>query len=136
MIARKKLSDKQRKHLEKLLPEISFHSSRTERVADEAEREVIRAMRAWFMKDKVGEEYEGFITDITPYGLKIQLKDFFVEGFLHVSAMSDDFYKFDQDRYRLIGRHSRKTYALGDTIHIRIELVDLEGREIVLGLVS
>ncbi len=136
VIGRKKLSEEQRKYSEKLLHEIAFNSSRTERVADEAEREVIRAMRAWFMKDKVGEEYEGFITDITPYGLKIQLKDFFVEGFLHVSAMTDDFYKFDQDRYRLIGRHSKKTFAIGGTIHIRIELVDLEKREIVLALVS
>jgi ribonuclease R len=136
VIGRKKLSEKQRKYSEKLLHEIAFNSSRTERVADEAEREVIRAMRAWFMKDKVGEEYEGFIADITPYGLKIQLKDFFIEGFLHVSAMPDDFYKFDQDRYRLIGRHSKKTFAIGNTIHIRVELVNLEEREIVLALVS
>jgi ribonuclease R len=135
-LGRKIFSDKQRKHLEKLLPEIAFHSSRKERVADEAEREVIKAMRAWFMKDKVGNEYGGFITDLTSYGLKVQLKDFFVEGFLHVTYMPDDYYALDQHRYHLIGRYSKKTFTIGDEITVRIERVDSEEREIILALVS
>ena len=144
MIKGKKLSDKpkadvqradqKRESLEKLLPEIALHSSRTERIADEAEREVISAMRVWFMKDKVGEEYEGFVTDIKPYGLKVQLKDFFVEGFLHVSYMPDDYYKFDEERYHLIGRHKRKIFTIGKELRVRIERVDIEEREIVLAM--
>lgn len=128
----KRLSDKKLKYFEELLPEIAFHSSRAERVADDAEREVISAMRVWFMKDKVGDEYEGVITDITPYGLRIQLKDFFVEGFLHVSYMSDDYYKFDEKHYRLIGRHRKKAFTIGKEMRVRIERVDIEEREIVL----
>jgi ribonuclease R len=135
VIGRKELPVKKRKHLEKLLPEIAFHSSRTERVADEAERDVVNAMRVWFMKDKVGDEYEGFISDITPYGLKVQLLDIFVHGFLRVSYMSDDYYQFDERHYRLVGRHKRKTYSLGKRIRVRIERVDILEREIVLGLV-
>lgn len=134
VIGKKKTSDKKQKYLEKLLPEISFQSSRTERIADEAEREVIRAMRVWFMANKVGEEYGGFITDITPYGIKIQLKDFFVEGFLHVSYMPDDYYRFDEDRYCLVGRHSKKVFSIGNDITVRIERVDIEEREIVITL--
>jgi ribonuclease R len=76
----KRLSEKKRKRFEVLLPEIAFHSSRTERVADEAEREVIDAMRVWFMKERVGEEYEGTVIDITPYGLKVQLKECAAKG--------------------------------------------------------
>ncbi|MBI4838060.1 MAG: ribonuclease R [Nitrospirae bacterium] len=129
-----KLSDKKIQHIEKLLPEIAAHSSRTERLADEAEREVLSAMRAWFMKDKVGDEYDGLITDVTPYGLKIQLKDFFVEGFLHVSYMADDYYNFDEKNYRLTGRNRRKTFALGQTVSVRIERVNIEEREIVFAL--
>ncbi|HLA49573.1 MAG TPA: RNB domain-containing ribonuclease, partial [Thermodesulfovibrionia bacterium] len=133
-IGEKGLSDKKQKYLEKILPEIAFHSSRTERIADEAEREVIKAMRVWFMNDKVGEEYEGFITDITPYGLKIQLKDFFVEAFLHVSYMPDDYYRFDEERYCLVGRHRKKIFTIGNEINVRIERVDIEEREIMLAM--
>jgi len=134
LIKGKKLSGKKREYLENLLPEIAFHSSRTERIADETEREVISAMRAWFMKDKVGEEYEGFVSDITPYGLKVQLKDFFVEGFLHVSYMPDDYYKFDEERYCLVGKHKRKIFTIGKELRVRIERVDIEEREIVLAM--
>jgi ribonuclease R len=132
----KSFSDRKKKYLEKILPEIAFNSSKTERIADEAEREIINAMRVWFMKDKVGEEYEGFVIGVAPYGLKIQLKDFFIEGFLHVSYMPDDYYKFDEERYRLIGRHRKKSFTLGEEIRVRIERVDIEGREIVLAATS
>jgi len=134
IIKGKKPPEKKLRHLESLLPDIALHSSRTERIADEAEREVISAMRAWFMKDKVGEEYEGLITDITPYGLKVQLKDFFIEGFLHVSYVPDDYYKFNEERYCLVGRNRRRTFSIGDELKVRIERVDVEEREILLAM--
>jgi ribonuclease R len=129
-----KLSDKKRQYLERILPEIAIHSSRTERIAEEAERDVVNAMRVWFMKDKVGNEYKGIVTDITSHGLKIQLKDFFVEGFLHVSFMPDDYYRFDEERYRLIGRRTKKAFTVGKEVNVRIERVDIEEKEIILGL--
>ncbi|MBI4697419.1 MAG: RNB domain-containing ribonuclease [Nitrospirae bacterium] len=134
LIRKKKLSDKKIQYLEKLLPEIASHCSRRERVAEEAEREVIDAMRVWFMKDKTGDECRGFITDVTPYGLKVQLKEYFVEGFLHVSYMHDDYYKFNEDRYCLTGRNRKKTFHIGDEIDLRIERVDIEEREIVFAM--
>ncbi|TNF53688.1 S1 RNA-binding domain-containing protein, partial [bacterium] len=130
----KRWSEKKRKHFDILLPEIAFHSSRTEKVADEAEREVVDAMRVWFMKERVGEEYEGTVIDITPYGLKVQLREFFIRGFLHVSYLTDDYYRFDEGKYRLVGRHKRKTFTIGKRIRVRIERVDIDEREIVLAL--
>jgi ribonuclease R len=132
----RKLSEKKRKYFEKLLPEISFHSSRTERTADEAEREVINAMRVWFMKDKVGDEYEGIVIEITPYGLRVQLRDFFINGFLRVSSMPDDYYSFDERHYRLVGRHKKRIFTLGKEVHVRVERVDIEEREIVFALAT
>jgi ribonuclease R len=128
----RKLPGKKQKYLEQLLPDIALQSSRTERVADEAEREVVNAMRVWFMKDKVGDEYDGIISDITPYGLKVQLKDFFISGFLHVSQMPGDYYKFNEKRYCLVGKHRRRTFTLGEELRVRIERVDIEEREITL----
>ncbi len=130
-----KLSARKIAHLEKLLPGIASHSSKTERTADEAEREILNAMRVWFMKDRTGGEYDGIVTRITSSGLKIQLKDFFVEGFLHVSSMADDYYRFDEKNYRLAGRRGKKTFTLGQEVRVRIDRVDIEEREIVLGLV-
>jgi ribonuclease R len=135
VVSRKTLSDKKIQYLDKFLPEITDHSSKTERTAEEAEREIVSAMRVWFMKDKVGDEYAGIITGLTSHGLKIQLKDFFVEGFLHVSSMSDDYYRFDEKNYRLMGRRGKKVFTIGKVVKVRIERVDIEEREILLGLV-
>jgi ribonuclease R len=105
-----------------------------ERQADEAEREVLDAMRAWFMKDKVGEEFEGKVVSVTPYGLKIRLKDYYVEGFLHVSYMTDDFYQYDEKSLSLHGIHRKKRFTIGRELKVRIDRVDMEERELVLGI--
>lgn len=87
------------------------------------------------MKDKIGYEYKGVVSNISSHGLKIQLKDFFVEGFLHVSLMPDDYYWFDEKSYRLIGRRRKKTFTIGKEVYVRIERVNIEDREISFGLV-
>jgi ribonuclease R len=135
-VGRKKFSDNKKKELSKLLPEIAVSSSKTERNAVDAERDIISALRVWFMKDKVGNEYEGIVTKLSAAGIKVQLKDFFIEGFLHVSALNDDYYVFDDKTYRLTGRRTKKVFRLGKDITVRIERVDTEERDITLGLVK
>ncbi|OGW38871.1 MAG: ribonuclease R, partial [Nitrospirae bacterium RBG_13_39_12] len=100
-----RMKDTRINELKNLLPDIAFTSSRMERLADKAENKVIDAMRVWIMKDKVGEEFDGKIVNITPYGIKVRLKDIFVEGFLHVSYMTDDFYHYNEQHRSLSGRH-------------------------------
>lgn len=133
-LLKKRITDERIKYLESLLPDIAFHSSRMERLAEEAEREVIDAMRAWFMKDRVGEEYIGKVVGITPFGLRIRLRDFYVEGFLHVSYMNDDFYQYDERSISLIGKNRGKRFTIGDELTVRIDRVDMDEREVVLGL--
>ena len=134
VLAKKHLSDKRIKELESVLPDIAFHSSRMERQADEGERAVLNAMKVWFMKDKVGEEFEGKVVSVTSYGLKIRLKDYYVEGFLHVSYMTDDFYQYDEKSLSLYGIHKKKRFTIGKELTVRIDRVDIEEREIVLGI--
>lgn len=131
---KKQLSEKRVQELNKLLPDIAFHSSRMERLADEAEREVVDAMRVWFMKDKVGEEFDAKIVNITPYGIKVRLKNFYVEGFLHVSYMTDDFYKYNTRSMSLIGRHTKRSFTIGKELRVRIDRVDMEEREIIVDI--
>ncbi|MEK6673017.1 MAG: VacB/RNase II family 3'-5' exoribonuclease, partial [Nitrospirota bacterium] len=134
VLTKRDLSDERLKELESLLPDIAFHSSRMERMADEAEREVIGAMRVWFMKDKTGEEYTGRITGVTPYGLRVRLKDFYVDGFIHLSYMTDDFYQYNEKTISLTGRHTRRSFKIGDELKVRVDKVDMEEREIVFGI--
>ena len=133
---KKHLPEKRVQELNKVLPDIAFHSSRMERLADEAEREVVDAMKVWFMKDKVGEEFDAKIVNITPSGVKVRLKDFFVEGFLHVSYMTDDFYKYNERSISLIGRHTKRSFTIGKAVKVRIDRVDMEEREIIVDMVS
>jgi ribonuclease R len=132
----RKIPKKIKEHLEEILPPIAVSSSKTERNAEEAERDIISALRVWFMKDKVGNEYEGIVTKLSSNGIKVQLKEFFVEGFLHVSALDDDYYVFDDKTYRLTGRRTKRVFSLGKDVTVRIDLVDTEEREITLGLVK
>ncbi|MBI5641074.1 MAG: ribonuclease R [Nitrospirae bacterium] len=134
VLAKKQLSDRRTKELETMLPDIAFNSSRTERLSVDAERAVIGAMRVWFMKDRVGDEFEGKIIGVTPFGLRIRLKDFYVDGFLHLSYLTDDFYQYNEKNLTLYGRNSRRTFRIGQEVRLRVDRVDMEEREIVFGL--
>jgi len=133
-LIKKYLSEKRIKELGSILPDIAFHSSRMERQSEKAARVVLDAMRVWFMKDRVGEEFEGMVVSVTPFGLKIRLKDYYVEGFLHVSYMTDDFYRYDEKSLSLYGIHKRRRFGMGKDLKVRIDRVDIEEREIILGI--
>lgn len=134
VLIKKHLSDKRIKDLESVLPNIACHCSKVERQADDAERAVLNAMRVWFMKDRVGEEFEGHVVAVTPYGLKVRLKDYYIEGFLHVSYMTDDFYRYNEKSLSLYGIHKKKIFSIGNELTVRIDRVDMEEKEIVLGI--
>lgn len=136
VMQKKRLTDRRIMELQNVLPDIAFHSSRMERVADRAEKEVVDAMRVWFMKDKVGDEFDGKVVGITPYGVKVRLKDFYIEGFLHVSYLTDDFYQYNELRMSLVGRHTKRSFNIGQDIKVKIEKVDMEEREIVMDVVG
>lgn len=136
VLTKKGLTETRKKDLADLLSDIAFNSSRMERLADDAERKVIDAMRVWFMKDKLGEEYEGRVVSITPHGLKVRLTDFYVEGFIRVSFLTDDFYQYNERALTLSGRNTGRSFNIGKVIRVRVDRVDMEEREIIFGIVS
>ncbi|MBF0541771.1 MAG: ribonuclease R [Nitrospirae bacterium] len=129
------INEKGKRELTKTLPLIAFNSSKMERMAERAEREAIAALRAWFMLDKVGEEFSGTIIGINANGIRIRLNDFYIEGFLHVSDMTDDFYIFHEECLTLTGRNKRRKFSVGGAITVRVDRVDTVGREIIFGIV-
>ncbi len=118
------------------LVEIALQTSRRERIAVDAERDVIQRKKVKFMADKVGEIYPGFISGIAPYGFFVELEGFFVEGLVHVSALHDDYYHYDESRHTFIGAKRRRQFRLGDPVRICVEKVDLENLQIDFSVVE
>jgi ribonuclease R len=130
------LTDARREELEDDLPETARHTSEMERRADEAERELVQWKKVRFMADKVGDEYEGYVTGVTAYGLFIELIEHYVEGLVHISSMADDYYRFIEQQHVLRGENTRKVYRLGDKVRVQVVRVDMERRQVDLGLVE
>jgi ribonuclease R len=118
------------------LPEVARHSSDMERRADEAENELVAWKKVRFMADKVGEEFDGFITGVAPFGLFIELVEHYVEGLVHISSMADDYYRFVERAHLLSGENTRRTYRLGDKVRVQVVRVDQERRQVDLGIVE
>lgn len=110
--------------------------SMTERRADEATWDVVGWLKCEYMQDKVGEEFEGLITAVTNFGLFVELNDVYVEGLIHVSSLSSDYYHFDEVRHRLKGERTGIMFALGDPVTVRVARVGLDDRKIDFDLVE
>src|SRR6185369_3924750 len=108
--------------------------SEMERRANEAERELVQWKKVRFMADKVGEEFDGYIIGVAPFGLFVELMDHFVEGLVHISTMADDYYRYDERGHYLRGENTEKLYRLGDRANVQVTRVDMERRQIELAL--
>jgi ribonuclease R len=118
------------------LPEMGRHTSEMERRADDAERELLQWKKVKFMADKVGDEFEGYVTGVAAFGLFIELVEHYVEGLVHVSTMADDYYRFVESAHMLRGENTQKAYRLGDKVKVQVVRVNMEVRQIDLGLVD
>jgi ribonuclease R len=135
-LAQDKLTPARREELEDELPETAKHSSEMERRADEAERELLQWKKVRFMADKVGDEYEGHITGVAPFGLFVELIEHYVEGMVHVSSMADDYYRFVEQQHIMQGENTKKVYRLGDKVNVQVIRVDMQRRQVDLGIVE
>jgi ribonuclease R len=130
------LTDEQREEMIEELPEIARHTSEMERRADDAERELLQWKKVKFMADKVGDEFEGYVTGVAAFGLFVELVEHFVEGLVHISTMADDYYRFVDSAHMLRGENTHKIYRLGDKVKVQVVRVNMEVRQIDLGLVE
>lgn len=130
-----KLGEKRREHYEKILFEVANHSSKTERRADESEREVEKLKKVEYMMDHVGEIFEGVISGVTSWGMYVELPNT-IEGMIRVSEMKDDYYIYDEERYQMIGEHTRKIYKLGQKVKVEVVSADKLQRTIDFALVE
>lgn len=111
------------------LPEIAKHTSEMERRAVDTERETDDLKKAEYMEDKIGEEFTGVISSVTNFGLFVELENT-VEGLVHVSYLTDDYYHYDDRAHALIGEHTAKIYRVGDEVKVKVAQVNLDERAV------
>ena len=118
------------------LDRIAEHCSVTERRADEATRDVIQWLKAEFMLDRVGEEFDGVVTSVAEFGVFVELVDLYVEGLVHVTALGEDYFHYDPSRRRLTGEHSGVMFQIGEELRVRVVRVDIDQAKIDFELVE
>ena len=130
-----KLDEKRRNKLISIVDIAAKQSSEMERVAQEAEREVDDLKKAEYMKDRIGEEFNGIISSVTNFGLFVELPNT-IEGLIHVTDLKDDYYIYDENTMSMIGERSKKVYRLGDEVKVICTKVDIDNREVYFDFVE
>jgi ribonuclease R len=113
---------------------LGVHCSANERRADEASRDVENWLKCYYMKDRLGEEFTGVISGVTPFGIFVQLDQLFVEGLVHVTGLGTDYFQYDEARHELRGERTGQVYQLTGRVTVQVARVDLESRKIDLVL--
>ena len=105
--------------LNAILPEVAKHTSERERIAVDAERETDDIKKVEFMLDKIGEVFDGIVSGVTSFGMFVELENS-VEGMIHLSYLTDDYYNFNEKQYCLIGERTGRTFRIGDKVRIKV----------------
>ncbi len=109
---------------------LGAHCSMTERRADEATRDVEAWLKCFFMKDRIGDVFEGSVSSVTSFGLFVALDTVYVEGLVHISELGSDYFHYDAGRHQLLGERTGQRFRLGDRLQVQLVRVDMETSKI------
>lgn len=123
-------------YTESKMATMAAHCSRTERRAEEAERDVDERYKCAWMEQHVGSEFDGIITGVTSFGLFVELRESQVSGLVHISQLQNDYYHFDARRHELRGERSGQMFRLGDAVRVQVLRASMEDRKIDFRMVS
>ncbi|HIW48301.1 MAG TPA: ribonuclease R [Firmicutes bacterium] len=124
-----KLDENRLAHYDAILDGVCRQCSAKERLADEAERETDKLKMVEYMTGHIGEVYTGIISGVTGWGIYVELPNT-VEGMVALSGLEDDFYEYQEEQFQVVGRHTKKTYRLGDEVTVQVAKTDVEMRTI------
>ncbi|MHB1418461.1 MAG: ribonuclease R [Bacillota bacterium] len=133
-IENKNIAEKRLTKLHKMASQAAVQSSEREKVAEEAERESVDLKKVEYMERHLGDEFDGVISGVLNFGMFVRLENS-VEGLVHVSTLTDDYYRYDEKNYRLVGEHTHKIYKIGDHVRIQVARVSVEARQIDFELI-
>lgn len=114
------MNDEKINHYKNILDDVTKHCSINERRADDAERDTEKMKKAEYMREHIGETYEGIISGVTNFGVYVELENT-IEGLVHISNITDDHYAFDEENMMLVGEHSGNVYKLGEKVSIVVD---------------
>ncbi len=123
-ILRNQLEGKPPRFDDDQLRAIAADSSEAERRAAEAERELVEWKKAKFMIDRIGEEFDALIISTTKFGLFVELETLFIEGLVPIDALPGERYAYQENSRRIVGERTRRTFAIGDRVRVRLDRVD------------
>ena len=112
------------------MEQLGEHTSRTERRADDATREVAERLKCIYLKDRVGEDFEVIVASVAPFGLFVRVPELAVDGLVHVTALPRDYYHRDASGTTLTGERTGKQYRLTDKLRVRLTAVNVEERKV------
>ncbi|MBI4643965.1 MAG: RNB domain-containing ribonuclease [Deltaproteobacteria bacterium] len=112
------------------------HLSKRERAGIEAEREMLSRMQVRCLAHRVGESFTGRITGVNAFGFFVSLNELYAEGLVRLVDLPDDYYRYQEAQQRLVGRRTRRSFRLGDEVHVQVAHVDLKRRHVNLVLVN
>ncbi|MGB3912359.1 MAG: ribonuclease R [Thermacetogeniaceae bacterium] len=134
-MARGQPSSKRKAKLEQLMPYYAFHCSERERLAEEAERETVELKQVEYIRKFIGKLFDAIVVRITNFGMFVALPNG-IEGLVHVSSITDDYYLFNERNYTLMGEHTKKTFRIGDQVKVQLVRASIEDRQIDFELVT
>ena len=129
------LAEKRKAQLQKRMPEIAEQSSNRERVAEEAERETVDLKKVEYMQQFIGQTFPGIVSGVTNFGFFVEI-DFGLEGLVHVSNLTDDYYHYDETKMALKGEHTGQVYKIGQEVQISVARANVELRQVDFELVK
>ena len=110
--------------------QLGIHTSMTERRADEASRDVVNWLKAHYMRDRIGEEFDGTVSGVTSFGLFVTLDGLAIDGLVHITDLGRDYFHFDGTRHTLTGERTGRTFQLAGRVRVKVARVDLEQSKI------
>ena len=116
-------------HYDHLLDTVCRQCSSKERLADEAERETDKLKMVEYMEERIGEIYSGLISGVTSWGIYVELGNT-VEGMVPLSTLEDDFYEYQEEQLQVVGKHTGRTFRLGDEVWVQVVKADRDSRTI------
>ena len=124
-----RLDEKRQGHFSSILPAVATETSKLERREDEVEREADKMKKAEYMKKHIGEVYDGVISGVTGWGFYVELPNT-IEGLVHVSTLTDDYYHFNELTYQLVGERLGHSFTMGQPVRVRVSAADKETRTV------
>ena len=122
----------EREALEAELVQLGESCSSAERRAEAAERAAVEWKTVLFLRERQGEVFAGHISGITDFGIFVRLDELSVDGMVHISELTDDYYRYDDGGHRLVGERKGRAWRLGDAIEVRLVRVDLDAMQLQL----